>query len=69
MLFRSTVEDVEVPGRYDVRIRIATEGRIGDRLYFDGGNREIYIGGNIDWYTKWVQVASSQVKAIDLPEN
>ena len=66
---RGIVEDIEVPGKYEVRIRIATEGRIGERLYFDHGNREIYLGGNIDWYTKWVQVASSQIKEIDLPEN
>ncbi len=59
-----TVVDVEVPGKYEVLITIETEGRIGEMLYLDAANREIYRGGNIDWYTKWVQISSSQVKSI-----
>ena len=59
-----TVQDIEIPDKYQVLITIETEGRIGDRLYLDSANREIYVGGNIDWYTKWVEISSSQVKSI-----
>lgn len=59
-----SVQDIEIPGKYDVRITIETEGRIGETLYLDSSNREIYVGGNIDWYTKWVEINSSQVKSI-----
>lgn len=59
-----SVQDIEIPDKYQVLITIETEGRIGDTLYLDSSNREIYVGGNIDWYTKWVQIESSQVKSI-----
>ncbi len=58
------VVEVEVPNKYRVDITIETEGRIGEMLYLNASGTEIYVGGNIDWYSKWVRVGSSQVKRI-----
>lgn len=59
------VKDVLVPDKYEVFVTIETDGRIGDMIYLDSSNTEIYVGGNIDWYSKWADISSSQVKSIE----
>ncbi|ONI38578.1 hypothetical protein AN639_11240 [Candidatus Epulonipiscium fishelsonii] len=59
---------MEVPDRYIVDITIQTQGRESENIYVDAAGTEIYVGANIEWYTKWVQTYSSQVidvKVID----
>lgn len=67
VLADGTMKDVMIPEKYEVFVTIETDGRIGDMLYLDSSNTEIYVGGNIDWYTKWVDISSSQVQLI-IPE-
>ncbi|MGL5677073.1 MAG: DUF4330 domain-containing protein [Cellulosilyticaceae bacterium] len=69
VLIDGTVQDVEVPGKYEIMVTIQTDGRLGESIYLDSANTEIYVGGNVGWYTKWVQIDSSQVKGIDVPQN
>ncbi|ONI38048.1 hypothetical protein AN640_02895 [Candidatus Epulonipiscium fishelsonii] len=57
---------MEVPDRYVVDITIETQGREKENIFIDAAGTEIYVGANIEWYTKWVQIYSSQVIDIEV---
>ncbi|ONI46178.1 hypothetical protein AN641_02065 [Candidatus Epulonipiscioides gigas] len=58
----------DVPNKYETYIKIRTEGRESDMLLIGSCGTELYLGAHIGWYTKWVNVASSQIVAIDIIE-
>ncbi|OOB79409.1 MAG: hypothetical protein BEN19_07645 [Epulopiscium sp. Nuni2H_MBin003] len=57
---------VPVQDKYTVYITIQTEGREADMMYLDSSGTEIYIGGNVDWFTKWVNIYSSQIVGYEI---
>ncbi len=63
-----TVLNAEVPDRYTAYVTVRTEGRSGERVYLDSANTEIYVGGNLAWDTKWVQLSECSVKSLKVVE-
>ncbi|PHV71278.1 hypothetical protein CS063_06195 [Sporanaerobium hydrogeniformans] len=61
-----TVVKAEVPDRYTAYVTVRTEGRSGERVYLDSSNTEIYVGGNLAWDTKWVQLSECSVKSLQV---
>lgn len=61
-----SVVRAEVPERYTAYITVRTEGRSGAMVYLDSSNTEIYVGGNLGWNTKWVQLADCNIKSLDI---
>ncbi|WP_010167319.1 DUF4330 domain-containing protein [Candidatus Epulonipiscium viviparus] len=56
------------PDKYEAYIKIRTEGRESDMLLIGSCGTELYLGGHIGWYTKWVNIISSQIVEIDILE-
>ncbi|OON94751.1 MAG: hypothetical protein ATN31_02880 [Candidatus Epulonipiscioides saccharophilum] len=55
---------LEAPDKYEVYITIRTDGRESDMLMVGSCGTELYLGAHLAWYTKWVNVNSSEIVSI-----